>query len=137
MPDFTTLIPRLLQGGLGNLASYLAAHVLLCLLPAFYIAGAMTAMIPKPTITRFSAAARRGSFRIRQPPRRIGAAVCSCTIVPLFAGIHRKGGHRTRVTSCSSRRRPTSSRCHTGNIIGPDLAVARLLLSLAFGIGSD
>ena len=31
-----------LHGGLGNLAAYLAAHVLLCLLPAFFIAGAIT-----------------------------------------------------------------------------------------------
>ncbi|NUM48982.1 MAG: permease, partial [Anaerolineales bacterium] len=44
---------QLLQGGMGNLAAYLAAHVLLCLLPAFYIAGAMTALIPKETVTRF------------------------------------------------------------------------------------
>jgi hypothetical protein len=40
-------------GGLGNLAAYLAAHVLLCLVPAFYIAGAMTALIPKESVTRF------------------------------------------------------------------------------------
>jgi len=33
-------ILKLLQGGLGNLAAYLAAHVLLCLVPAFFIAGA-------------------------------------------------------------------------------------------------
>ena len=45
--DITNLLIQLLQGGLGNLAAYLAAHVLLCLLPAFYIAGAMTALIPK------------------------------------------------------------------------------------------
>jgi len=32
---------RLMNGGAGNLAAYLAAHVLLCLLPAFFIAGAM------------------------------------------------------------------------------------------------
>ena len=38
---------QLVYGGFGNLASYLAAHVLLCLVPAFYIAGAMTALIPK------------------------------------------------------------------------------------------
>ncbi len=44
---------KLLQGGLGNLAAYLAAHVLLCLVPAFFIAGAMTALIPKDTVTRF------------------------------------------------------------------------------------
>ena len=42
-----------LYGGMGNLAAYLAAHVLLCLLPAFFIAGAMSALIPKETVTRF------------------------------------------------------------------------------------
>jgi len=42
-----------LHGGLGNLAAYLAAHVLLCLLPAFFIAGAMSALIPKASVTRF------------------------------------------------------------------------------------
>ena len=46
-------IVALLQGGLGNLAAYLAAHVLLCLLPAFFIAGALSALIPKEAITRF------------------------------------------------------------------------------------
>ncbi|MBE9524625.1 MAG: permease, partial [Chloroflexi bacterium] len=51
----TTLefISHLFYSGLGNLAAYLAAHVLLCLLPAFYIAGAMSALIPKETITRY------------------------------------------------------------------------------------
>ena len=48
-----TAITDLLWGGLGNLAAYLAAHVLLCLLPAFYIAGAMTALIPKEMVTRY------------------------------------------------------------------------------------
>ncbi|MBS1249276.1 MAG: hypothetical protein MAG431_00852 [Chloroflexi bacterium] len=47
------LLARLLTSGFGNLAAYLAAHVLLCLLPAFYIAGAMTALIPKETVTRY------------------------------------------------------------------------------------
>ena len=37
--DLVDLVMRLLQGGLGNLAAYLAAHVLLCLVPAFFIAG--------------------------------------------------------------------------------------------------
>ncbi len=51
--DVVDLLMRLLQGGLGNLAAYLAAHVLLCLVPAFFIAGAMTALIPKNTVTHF------------------------------------------------------------------------------------
>lgn len=35
----------MLQSGLENLASYLAAHVLLCLVPAFFIIEVMTALI--------------------------------------------------------------------------------------------
>lgn len=44
---------HLLGGGVGNLAAYLAAHVLLCLVPTFFIAGAMAALIPKASITRW------------------------------------------------------------------------------------
>jgi len=44
---------HLLNSGAGNLAAYLAAHVLLCLVPAFFIAGAMAALIPKGSITRW------------------------------------------------------------------------------------
>ena len=81
-------ISELIYGGLGNLASYLAAHVLLCLLPAFYIAGAMTALIPKETITRFLG--RSTPKTISYPAAALAGsvlAVCSCTIVHIFAGI--------------------------------------------------
>jgi uncharacterized membrane protein YraQ (UPF0718 family) len=138
MPDLASLIPQLLQGGLGNLAAYLAAHVLLCLVPAFFIAGAMTALIPKQTVTRFLG---RGTPKFLSYPAAALAgsvlAVCSCTIVPLFAGIHRKGaGIGPAVTFLFFA--PAANilaLVYTGTIIGPDLAVARLLLSLAFGIG--
>jgi uncharacterized protein len=138
MPDAASLIPRLLQGGFGNLAAYLAAHVLLCLVPAFFIAGAMTALIPKQTVTRFLG---RGTPKFLSYPAAALAgsvlAVCSCTIVPLFAGIHRKGaGIGPAVTFLFFA--PAANilaLVYTGTIIGPDLAVARFLLSLAFGIG--
>ena len=41
--DVAAFLVHAFRGGLGNLAAYLAAHVLLCLLPAFYIAGPMPA----------------------------------------------------------------------------------------------
>jgi hypothetical protein len=138
MPDVMSPIASLLQGGLGNLAAYLAAHVLLCLVPAFFIAGAMTAMIPKQTVTRFLG---RGTPRFLSYPAAALAgsvlAVCSCTIVPLFAGIHRKGaGIGPAITFLFFA--PAANilaLVYTGTIIGPDLAVARFVLSLAFGIG--
>jgi uncharacterized membrane protein YraQ (UPF0718 family) len=129
---------ELLQGGLGNLASYLAAHVLLCLLPAFYIAGAMTALIPKETVTRFLG--RNTPRTISYPAAALAGsvlAVCSCTIVPLFAGIYKKGaGIGPAITFLFFA--PAANilaLIYTGGVIGTDLAFARFFLSLAFGIG--
>src|SRR5512143_3731995 len=133
-----SFLTELLNGGLGNLAAYLAAHVLLCLLPAFYIAGAMTALIPKETVTRFLG--RNTSKLISYPAAALAGsvlAVCSCTIVPLFAGIYKKGaGIGPAITFLVFA--PAANilaLIYTGGIIGADLAFARLFLSLGFGIG--
>jgi uncharacterized membrane protein YraQ (UPF0718 family) len=138
MMDLTSFLFDALQGGLGNLAAYLAAHVLLCLLPAFYIAGAMTALIPKETVTRFLG--RNTPKFISYPAAALAGsvlAVCSCTIVPLFAGIYKKGaGLGPAITFLFFA--PAGNilaLVYTGGVIGSDLAFARLFLSLAFGIG--
>ena len=131
-------IVKLLQSGLGNLAAYLAAHVLLCLLPAFFIAGGLTAFIPKEAVTRFLG--RTTPKYISYPAAALAGsvlAVCSCTIVPLFAGIYKKGaGLGPAITFLFFA--PAANilaLSYTGVAIGMDLAVARLLLSLTFGIG--
>ena len=129
---------KLLNGGAGNLAAYLAAHVLLCLLPAFFIAGAMAALSPTASITRwrgrntpaygsYPAAAAAGSL----------LAVCSCTIVPLFAGVYRKGaGIGPAVTFLFfAPAGNIMALAYTGSILGAEFAVARLVLCLLFGIG--
>jgi uncharacterized membrane protein YraQ (UPF0718 family) len=133
-----TFLTNLLYSGLGNLASYLAAHVLLCLLPAFYIAGAMTALIPKETITRFLG--RNTPKYVSYPASALAGfllAVCSCTVIPLFAGIYKKGaGLGPAITFLFvAPAINILALVYTGNIIGMDLAVARLVLSLVFGIG--
>jgi hypothetical protein len=136
--DILAFLVKLFQGGLGNLAAYLAAHVLLCLVPAFYIAGAMTALIPKESVTRFLG--RNTPKFISYPAAALAGsvlAVCSCTIVPLFAGIYKKGaGLGPAITFLFFA--PAANilaLVYTGGVIGPDLAFARLFLSLAFGIG--
>ncbi len=131
-------LSNLFYSGLGNLAAYLAAHVLLCLLPAFYIAGAMTALIPKETVTRFLG---RNTPKYISYPASAAAgfllAVCSCTVIPLFAGIYKKGaGLGPAITFLFVAPAVNIlALSYTGTVIGMDLAIARLLLSLAFGIG--
>jgi uncharacterized membrane protein YraQ (UPF0718 family) len=131
-------LSRLLSSGLSNLAAYLAAHVLLCLLPAFYIAGAMTALIPKESVTRFLG---RNTPKVISYPASAAAgfllAVCSCTVIPLFAGIYKKGaGLGPAITFLFVAPAVNIlALSYTGTVIGMDLAIARLVLSIAFGIG--
>ena len=136
--DILGYVLDLLNSGLGNLAAYLAAHVLLCLLPAFYIAGAMTALIPKETVTRYLG---RNTPKIISYPAAAAAgfllAVCSCTVIPLFAGIYKKGaGLGPAITFLFVAPAVNIlALTYTGTVIGMDIAIARLVLSLTFGIG--
>ncbi|MFH1185723.1 MAG: permease [Chloroflexota bacterium] len=135
MPE---LALRLFQGGLGHLAAYLAAHVLLCLVPAFYIAGAMTALIPKESVTSFLG--RSAPKWIAYPGAALAGsvlAVCSCTIVPLFAGIYKKGAGLGPAIAFLffAPAGNILALVYTGGVIGLNLAFARLFLSLTFGIG--
>jgi uncharacterized protein len=127
-----------LQSGLASLASYLAAHVLLCLVPAFFIAGALSALVPQQSIIRFLGpdAPKYISY-----PAAAGAgsllAVCSCTVQPLFAGIYSKGaGLGPAVTFLFFA--PAANilaLSYTGVALGAELAIARIVLALCFGIG--
>jgi hypothetical protein len=132
-----TTIGNLAMAGWLSLLDYLAAHVLLCLVPAFIIAGFMSAMIPKETITRFLGP--KASKWVSYPAASIGGfilAVCSCTILPLFAGIWKRGaglgpaitflfvGPAINILAIT----------YTGAAIGFDIALARLILSIVFGI---
>lgn len=128
---------QLIEAGWLSLLDYLAAHVILCLVPAFFIAGALSALIPKETITRYLGA--RASKWISYPAAAVGGfvlAVCSCTILPLFAGIWKRGaglgpaitflfvGPAVNILAIA----------YTGAAIGMDIAMARIVLSIIFGI---
>lgn len=98
----------------------------------------MTALISKESVTRFLG--RNAPKFVSYPAAALAGsvlAVCSCTIVPLFAGIYKKGaGLGPAITFLFFA--PAANilaLVYTGGVIGIDLAFARLFLSLAFGIG--
>jgi hypothetical protein len=131
-----TLSGLLWSGWLG-LLDYLAAHVLLCLVPAFVIAGYMSAMIPPETITRFLGS--RAPKWVSYPAAAVGGfilAVCSCTILPLFAGIWKRGaGLGAAITFLFVGPAVNIlAIAYTGAAIGLDIAIARILLSILFGV---
>ncbi|MHB8857564.1 MAG: permease [Bellilinea sp.] len=137
MDPILVYIGNLFWSGWTGLLDYLAAHVLLCLVPAFVIAGFMSSMVPKEAITRFLGP--KASKWISYPASAFGGfilAVCSCTILPLFAGIWKRGaglgpaitflfvGPAINILAIT----------YTGAAIGFDVAISRLVLSITFGI---
>ncbi len=137
MQNILSYLSTLIWSGWTGLLDYLAAHVLLCLVPAFVIAGFLSSMIPKEAITRFLGP--RASKWISYPASALGGfvlAVCSCTILPLFAGIWKRGaGLGPAVTFLFvGPAINILAITYTGATIGFDIAAARLVLSIVFGI---
>ena len=83
---------ELLQSGLDGLLEYLSAHVLTCLIPAFFIAGAIAVFVSQTAILKYFGSQTKKvlSYSIASVSGAI-LAVCSCTILPLFSGIHKRG----------------------------------------------
>jgi len=126
-----------LLAGLLNLKEYLSAHVLTCLVPAFFIAGAMSAVLPKEKITKYLG---KNVPKYKAYPLSVVAglllAVCSCTILPLFAGIKKKGAGIGPAIAFLYTAPATNilAIIYTGSVLGWQLAAARIILSITFAV---
>ena len=71
---------------------YAREHVILCLLPAFFIAGSIASFISQGSVMKYlgAGANRVAAYGVASVSGSI-LAVCSCTVLPLFAGIYRMG----------------------------------------------
>ncbi|MEW6263301.1 MAG: permease [Thermodesulfobacteriota bacterium] len=74
------------------LQEYAREHVLTCLIPAFFIAGAIATFVSQASVLKYFGA-QAGKFLSYSVASVSGAvlAVCSCTVLPLFAGIYTRG----------------------------------------------
>jgi len=78
--------------GFQMLQEYLSAHVLTCLIPAFFIAGAIAVFVSKQSVLKYFGAHTKKY--ISYPVAALSGtilAVCSCTVLPLFTSIHKRG----------------------------------------------
>lgn len=78
--------------GIEALQEYLSAHVLTCLIPAFFIAGAIAVFVSKQSVLKYFGAQTKKyiSYSIASVSGGI-LAVCSCTVLPLFTSIYKRG----------------------------------------------
>lgn len=135
------IIP-LLSVGIDSLKEYLALHVLTCLVPAFFLAGAIASLMSKESLLKYLGAGtkRYVSYTIAATSGCL-LAVCSCTVLPLFAGIYRRGAGIGPATAFlySAPAINILAVVYTAQAIGYDLGVARavaaILLSVLIGLG--
>ena len=71
---------------------YAREHVLLCLVPAFFIAGAISVFVSQASVIKYFGAEAKKivAYSVAAVSGTI-LAVCSCTVLPLFSGIYKKG----------------------------------------------
>lgn len=74
------------------LGEYAREHVLLCLVPAFFIAGAITVFLSQASVLKYlgPGAKKPTAYGVAAVSGTI-LAVCSCTVLPIFKGIYKKG----------------------------------------------
>lgn len=74
------------------LQDYARLHVLTCLIPAFFIAGAIAVFVSQASVLKYFGAEAKKilSYSVASVSGGI-LAVCSCTVLPLFAGIYTRG----------------------------------------------
>lgn len=92
VPLDSPIVAQSILNGFKMLNDYARQHVLLCLVPAFFIAGTISVMLKKDAILRLLGpnAKRFISYPVAAVSGAV-LAVCSCTILPLFGGIYKKG----------------------------------------------
>ena len=88
--------PTIRQSGLEAfmmLQEYAREHVLTCLIPAFFIAGAIAVFVSQASVLKYFGATANKilSYSVASVSGTV-LAVCSCTVLPLFAGIYMRGG---------------------------------------------
>lgn len=104
--------PRFQQAlleGFYLLRDYAREHVLLCLVPAFFIAGAIAAFLSQASVLRYLGpqAPRVVAYGVAATSGT-ALAVCSCTVLPLFAGIYKRGAGWARRSRSFTRDRPST-----------------------------
>ena len=116
---------------------YARQHVLLCLVPAFLIAGAVSVFVSQGSILKYLGprASRPLAYGVASVSGAV-LAVCSCTVMPLFAGIYRMGAGIGPATAFlyAGPAINVLAIILTARVLGPKLGLARAVGAVAFSV---
>ena len=116
---------------------YAREHVILCLLPAFLIAGAMAAYISQGAVMRHLGpqASKPVAFGVASVSGTL-LAVCSCTVLPLFGGIYKRGAGLGAAIAFlySGPAINVMAIVVTAKVLGAEIGIARAVGAIVFSI---
>jgi hypothetical protein len=116
---------------------YAREHVLLCLIPAFFIAGAISVFVSQGAVMKYLGPQARKivAYPVAAASGSI-LAVCSCTVLPLFAGIHKRGAGLGPATAFlySGPAINVLAIILTARVLGFELGVARAVGAIVFAV---
>lgn len=116
---------------------YAQEHVILCLVPAFFIAGAISVFVSQTAVMKYLGAGANKvlAYGVASVSGSI-LAVCSCTVLPLFAGIHRMGAGLGPATAFlySGPAINALAIVLTARVLGLELGVARAVGAIVFSV---
>ena len=116
---------------------YAQEHVLLCLVPAFFIAGAISVFVSQAAVMKYlgGGAKKVMSYGVASVSGTI-LAVCSCTVLPLFAGIWKRGAGLGPAIAFlySGPAINILAIVLTARILGPEIGLARAVGAVVFSV---
>jgi uncharacterized membrane protein YraQ (UPF0718 family) len=116
---------------------YAQEHVILCLVPAFVIAGAMSVYISQGSVLRYLGpqASKPIALSVASVSGTL-LAVCSCTVLPLFGGIYKRGAGLGAAIAFlySGPAINIMAIVVTAKVLGPELGIARAAGAIVFAI---
>jgi uncharacterized membrane protein YraQ (UPF0718 family) len=119
------------------LQEYAREHVLTCLIPAFFIAGAIAVFVSQASVLKYFGAQAQKilAYSVASVSGTI-LAVCSCTVLPLFAGIYARGAGIGPATAFlySGPAINVLAITLTAKILGWQLGLARAIGAIVFAI---
>ncbi len=116
---------------------YAREHVLLCLVPAFFIAGAISVFVSQASVIKYFGAKANKilAYSVASVSGTI-LAVCSCTVLPLFSGIYKRGAGLGPATAFlySGPAINVLAIIMTARILGWELGLARAIGAVLFSV---
>jgi uncharacterized membrane protein YraQ (UPF0718 family) len=116
---------------------YAREHVLLCLVPAFYIAGAISVFVRQQAVLRYLGpkAPKPVAYGVASVSGSV-LAVCSCTVLPLFGGIYQSGAGLGPASAFlyAGPAINVLAVILTARILGPELGIARAVGAVVFAV---